>query len=307
MNDSRMHGEILRTRAADPMDRLRHDEADPNPCPPLTAAEYEALKQSIATNGLLVPVLISAGPACEGQVIDGFHRSQICAELGIVPATHSIPCASDLEFRIRQITTNLERRQLPTVQRARLAARLKPLYEEQTRLNQLAGLKQNGSVTQPVGERDEDRHAREAAAKAAASAGVSRETLRQMEAVMAQAPELLEQIEAGAKSIKSAYQALRTATEQAALDTAIASEATALAEIEETVALMDAETVASTHDDARERAAGEAIRMSIELDRLLQRHAIIPDEIAEYRSRPHTFKGTARRLGDWFASLGDVL
>lgn len=296
MNDSRMHGEVLRTRAADPMDRIRHDESDPNPCPPLTAGEYEALKASIAENGLLVPVLVSAGPACEGQVIDGFHRSRICAELGIVPATHGIPCATDLEFKIRQITTNLERRQISTVQRAMLAARLKPLYEERARERQALG--------QPVAPGAEKGKARDLAAKAA---GISHETLRQMTAVIEQAPELLEQIEAGAKSIKSAYQALRSATEQAALDSTIASEAAALAEIEETVALMDAETVAETHDVARERAVGDAIRLSIELDRLLQRTAIIPDEVAEYRSRPHTFRGTARRMADWFASLGDVL
>jgi ParB-like chromosome segregation protein Spo0J len=122
----------LVTRTADPMDRLAHDTEDPNPCPPLTAAEYEALKRSIQDDGFIpaFPVLISAGPAFPGRIIDGHHRSQVCAELGIQPVVLHHPCATDLEFRILQIKANLERRQLSTAQRAMLAVRLLPLYEE---------------------------------------------------------------------------------------------------------------------------------------------------------------------------------
>lgn len=292
----------LRTRAADPMDRLAHDENDPNPCPPLTAGEYEALKNSIRNDGFIpaFPVLISAGPAFPGRIIDGHHRSQVCAELGIQPVVLEHPCATELEFKILQIKANLERRQLSTAQRALLGARLLPLYEEQARSRMLSG--KAPDPTAPVQQGT--------AAKAAAeSAGVSERTMYQMKAVLEsdQAAELLGQIEAGQKSVKRAYEALRSSVEQAALDASVAAEAQALAEIEETVALMAPGAHAEAQDGARERAVGESVRLAIELDRLLQRHALIPDEVGDYSARPHTFRGTARRLADWFASLGDVL
>lgn len=288
----------LRTRAADPMDRLAHDENDPNPCPPLTAGEYEALRRSIQDDGFIpaFPVLISAGPAFPGRIIDGHHRSQVCAELGIQPVVLEHPCATELDFKILQIKANLERRQLSTAQRARLGARLLPLYEERAAERQHLG--------KPVAQGQEFGRASHLAAE---SAGISHTTLKQMVAVMEQAPELLEQIEAGAKSIKSAYQSLRSAAEQSTLDASVAAEAQALAEIEETVALMAPEAHAEAQDSARERAVGESVRLAVEMDRLLQRHALIPDEVGDYSARPHTFRGTARRLADWFASLGDVL
>lgn len=47
--------------------------------PPLTDAEYAALKASIAKRGVLVPVEYDE----EGNILDGHHRVQACRELGI--------------------------------------------------------------------------------------------------------------------------------------------------------------------------------------------------------------------------------
>jgi hypothetical protein len=47
--------------------------------PPLSAEEYAALKADIAERGVQVPVEYDE----HGNVIDGHHRIQICAELGI--------------------------------------------------------------------------------------------------------------------------------------------------------------------------------------------------------------------------------
>lgn len=293
----------LTTSAADPMDRIEHNEADPNPCPPLTVAEYEALKRSIQDDGFIpaFPVLISAGPAFEGRIIDGHHRSQVCAELGVQPVVLHHPCATDLEFKILQIKANLERRQLSTAQRAVLAVRLLPLYEERAADRRSATLKQNATDPTPVSEREQG----EAVHAVAQTAGVSGTTIKQMRAIMAsaQADVLLDAIQTQGKSIKATYQSLRPEKEQAKLDTSISNEAAALAEIEE----HSTQGSPPEHIGARDRAVGESIRLAIELDRLLQRHALIPDEVSDYTVRPHTFRGTVGRLKDWFLSLEDML
>ena len=47
--------------------------------PPLTAEEYNELKNDIAERGVMVPIEYDE----HGNVLDGHHRLQICAELGI--------------------------------------------------------------------------------------------------------------------------------------------------------------------------------------------------------------------------------
>lgn len=47
--------------------------------PPLLPSEYQALTESIRTHGVQVPVLVDES----GAIIDGHHRDQIAAELGI--------------------------------------------------------------------------------------------------------------------------------------------------------------------------------------------------------------------------------
>jgi ParB/Sulfiredoxin domain len=47
--------------------------------PPLSNLEYQALKADIEANGVLVPVVVDE----YGNVIDGFHRTEIATDLGI--------------------------------------------------------------------------------------------------------------------------------------------------------------------------------------------------------------------------------
>jgi len=46
--------------------------------PPLLPDEFEALKASIAEQGIDVPIIVDQ----EGNVIDGYHRQRACDELG---------------------------------------------------------------------------------------------------------------------------------------------------------------------------------------------------------------------------------
>jgi hypothetical protein len=281
----------LITRTADPMDRVKHDADDPNPCPPLNAAEYEALKRSIQDDGYIpaFPVVISAGPACDGQIIDGFHRSRVCAELGIEPIRIYHPCATELEFKILQIKANLERRQLSPAQRGILAVRLLPLYEERAKVRMVAG------VADPVIPGSQGRAPR-SVDQVAEAAGVSSATVTRMKAIMEseQADTLLDAITSQGKSVKAAYESLRPAKEQAALDTSISNENAAVVELEEHFS-----PAAETTSSARDRAAGDAVRLALELDAHVRRHNLTDQDILDYKSRPHTATGTFRRLADW--------
>jgi ParB-like chromosome segregation protein Spo0J len=46
--------------------------------PPLSAEEYESLKESIKQNGLWVPIVVNS----QGIILDGHHRFKVCQELG---------------------------------------------------------------------------------------------------------------------------------------------------------------------------------------------------------------------------------
>ncbi len=80
--------------------------------PPLSAAEYEALKADIALQGVLVPVEVDADT---GAVLDGHHRLRAARELGIEPPTISRRFASDAERIAHVVALNLKRRHLDPV------------------------------------------------------------------------------------------------------------------------------------------------------------------------------------------------
>lgn len=80
--------------------------------PPLQAAEYEKLKESIAEQGVLVPVEKDADT---GEILDGFHRMRACEELGIEPPVVERRFENDAKRKIHAFTLNLARRQLGPV------------------------------------------------------------------------------------------------------------------------------------------------------------------------------------------------
>lgn len=88
--------------------------------PNLSDEEYQELKDSIATHGVLQPILVDHN----GDIIDGHHRKRACDELGI-------PCPkrdtlSDLKpnavFQSEAYTLNLARRHLTAEKKRGLLA-----------------------------------------------------------------------------------------------------------------------------------------------------------------------------------------
>ncbi len=84
--------------------------SDTNLLPPLTGAEYEALKADIAKRGVIVPIEVDADT---GDVLDGHHRQRICSELGLAPPPQNKRSFPNQDARDEHaIKLNLLRRQM---------------------------------------------------------------------------------------------------------------------------------------------------------------------------------------------------
>ncbi len=92
--------------------------------PPMRESEFEALVADIREKGQLEAVWL-----WQGQVIDGRHRVLACQKLGLTPKTREWDGqGSLLEFIV---SANLRRRHLKENQRAMVAARMLPHFEEE--------------------------------------------------------------------------------------------------------------------------------------------------------------------------------
>lgn len=115
--------------------------------PPLTAEEYSELKSDIAQRGVMVPIEYDE----HGNVLDGHHRLQICAELGINDFPKVIRAGmTEAEKRTHARKLNMARRQL---NREQIAAITKQQIQETPELSDrqiardLGGLVSNPTVS----------------------------------------------------------------------------------------------------------------------------------------------------------------
>jgi N6-adenosine-specific RNA methylase IME4 len=92
--------------------------------PPMSEADYLALRESIRCNGQREPITLHR----DGRIIDGRHRARACAELGIEPVCRIFEGA-DSEILAFVLDLNLKRRHLDESQRAMIAAKLANLGE----------------------------------------------------------------------------------------------------------------------------------------------------------------------------------
>jgi ParB-like chromosome segregation protein Spo0J len=106
--------------------------------PDLSPEEYAALKADIAANGVQVPIEVDE----EGNIVDGFHRKQICDELGRECPTKPYLGHTEEEKIEHAWQLNLMRRHLTREQKIELA---RPWWEEgwtQDRIAQTLGVSQ---------------------------------------------------------------------------------------------------------------------------------------------------------------------
>ena len=85
--------------------------------PPMTAAEFQKLGESIRTNGLNDPITVH-----EGKILDGRHRALACEIAKVEPVYSVLPIGADpLQFALDK---NLHRRHLNESQRAMIATKI---------------------------------------------------------------------------------------------------------------------------------------------------------------------------------------
>ena len=89
--------------------------------PPLSHDEFTALRDNIAVNGVLVPILVDSDGPCR-KIIDGNYRKQIANDLGYECPEISQPGLNEEEKRTLARALNLARRQLNTDQKRALIA-----------------------------------------------------------------------------------------------------------------------------------------------------------------------------------------
>lgn len=90
--------------------------------PPLSDAEYEALRADIAANGMRHPIVVDE----DGRILDGHHRARIADELGIDPPREVVPDLTEEAKRGLAFTLNAARRHLdPAQRRAAVVASLR--------------------------------------------------------------------------------------------------------------------------------------------------------------------------------------
>lgn len=79
--------------------------------PPLSAAEFDALRKSIEEDGLRVPILALR----DGRIVDGHHRLKACEELGLNPVVQVLDLDDASAFRLG-LALNVSRRHLSVEQ-----------------------------------------------------------------------------------------------------------------------------------------------------------------------------------------------
>lgn len=108
---------LMGTNTKDIMNKEKPNQAVGRYLPPLTSVEYQALRADIEANGVLVPVVVDE----YGNVIDGFNRTEIAADLGIKDyPTRLVSGLTEEEKRHMALGLNANRRSLTTQQKRHL-------------------------------------------------------------------------------------------------------------------------------------------------------------------------------------------
>jgi hypothetical protein len=173
-----------------------HDEA--NIFPMMNAAEFEALKGDIKANGLKKPIVVH-----EGKILDGRNRLRACVEVGVEPKFEEWDQKGD-QFDF-VIGANIIRRHLSKSQKALIA------YEMVKRKAVTA--KGYTGAERSVGDgtekdsgdgksgKSKNKHDCEAAERAAKLCCTNRQYVTDVKRIAEEAPEKLDEIKSGRKTI----------------------------------------------------------------------------------------------------------
>jgi hypothetical protein len=107
--------------------------------PELSHDEFGALRDSIQQDGVQYPVLLDR----HGDLIDGFHRRKVCAELGIDCPSRTLDVDDVTAGRLR-VSLNVARRHLSTLDRMEMIAWLAEQYAPEAAAAALERMAQGG-------------------------------------------------------------------------------------------------------------------------------------------------------------------
>lgn len=168
--------------------------------PKLQQEEYQLLEKSIIEEGCRDSIIV-----WNGTIIDGHNRYEICTRNNIPFKTQNMDFDNIEDVKEWMINNQFSRRNLPLYERARLALKLKPIYEERAKENQgirtdiLATLPESKPIT-PVSTRKE----------LSIQSGVGERTISKVEKIEEKAPEEVKrQLSSGEISINKAYQEIK--------------------------------------------------------------------------------------------------
>jgi ParB-like chromosome segregation protein Spo0J len=181
--------------------------------PELSATDYAALKEDIRLHGVKVPILVHGG-----QILDGRHRYRACRELGVrclVVEWNGYDPWLEVQSR------NLVRRHLAKDQvyaiRKLAAQQFPELAKAIEAERENAKARKAQAKGQPRGQkallRSQDRH-RESADRIGAQIGVSGTTVKRVDRLAREAPELLPRVAAGELSVKHALREVSRKSER---------------------------------------------------------------------------------------------
>lgn len=175
--------------------------------PPLSDDEYERLEKSILSEGVRNPII-----TWNGTIVDGHNRYHICEEHGIKCPQRERDFPSREAAKIWIIENQFGRRNLSAYDRSALALQLEPLYAAEAKRRQAAT--QFGSTVVQNSARPQE--SGKTIDKLANLAGTSRDTIRKVKVIEAEAAkgnetaiEAREAVKSGEKSIHKAYTEVR--------------------------------------------------------------------------------------------------
>lgn len=178
--------------------------------PMMTAEEFGGLVDDIAENGLRRPIILY-----QAQVLDGRNRLRACEKAGIEPRFEEYQGDDPLGVLV---ANNVLRRSLTAGQRALIAVRQEPIFAELARKRQLDAGKHGSEggrgrkKANPGAERPAHPKTRDMLAKIHR---VNKEAIQQAKALLAESPDLVEQVDQGLLDITSAYEQLQERRKQA--------------------------------------------------------------------------------------------
>lgn len=169
--------------------------------PPLSAEEYDQLKENILRDGIRDALVV-----WNGVLLDGHNRYKIAQEYGLTYDVQEMAFNSRADAERWVILNQFGRRNLSAYDRSILGLRLKPIIAAKAKEKRVSMLKiGNAPVSQKSDEREINTNK-----EIAKAAGVSHDTIAKVEKIEAKAaPEIKAAVKSGTMSINQAYQATR--------------------------------------------------------------------------------------------------